>query len=424
MKTPADTPAAHEKAATHEGPATAFRLTSEQLNACTHCGLCLEECPTYRLTGEENNSPRGRLYLWKAVETGRLPRDAKVDFYSDECVGCLACETACPANVPYREILEQVRHRQIETGKRLKPHVAIAGLLVRYPKWFSRALLPARFLRRLKLLRHPLVFPGKPAVIESTADYARRLVAEHQPKGPKVALLTGCLMDGLFREINFATIRVLVRLGFRAEVPDAQTCCGAFLEHTGQDGLEALSAANRKAFDLAGVDKVVVNSAGCGLSLKGVLGEDRVQDVLGFLEDALSNADHSTGLAREPSHQVPRSRLFVDLPCHLIHGQGATIPPAVLDATGLDWSYAPCAKDCCGSGGVYNILKPANADAILREKCAFINGIPADTEVILATANHVCMMQWQRGHRFVRRPFRVAHVIQLLDEALDMINPR
>jgi glycolate oxidase iron-sulfur subunit len=351
--------------------------------------------------------------LWKAVERGQLKRDAKVDFYSDECVGCLACETVCPANVPYREMIEQVRHRQIETGKRLKLHVAIAGRLVRYPKLFSRLLMPARLLRRLRLLPHPLVFNGKPPVTKTTAAYARQLNDQHNPQGPRVALLTGCLMDGLFREINFATIRVLIRLGYRVEVPEDQACCGAFLEHTGQAGLGEMAAANRLAFDLTTVDKVVVNSAGCGLSLKKVLGEDHVQDVLGFLEAALAKVS-----PKQKLHKPGKRKLFVDLPCHLVHGQGVTISPAVLDATGFDWSYAPCAKDCCGSGGVYNILKPANADAILREKSAFINDVPVDTEVILATSNHVCMMQWQRGRRFVKRPYRVAHVIQLLDDAI------
>ncbi len=381
-------------------------LTNAQLNSCIHCGLCLDACPTYRLAGDENNSPRGRLHLWKSVETGRLEMDALVGFYSDECVGCLACEPVCPANVPYRQMLERVRGAQVERGKRLPTSVTLAGRLVRHSRWFGRLLAPVRLMRRHGLLRHPLVFPGRPAVGESSAQYARRLMTEHRPDGPRVALFTGCLMDGLFREINFATIRVLVRHNVQVIVPAGQTCCGAFLEHTGLPGVAALAESNRRAFEDADVDAVLVNSAGCGLSLKHVLGGDRVQDVLGYL----------AGLDLAPAPRRAGTRVFVDLPCHLVHGQRETIPAAVLNATGPEWEMAPRADHCCGSGGVYNIVNPENADAILREKCAFLDERPEE-EVIVATANHVCMMQWHSGRRFVHRPYRVAHVIQLLDEA-------
>jgi len=375
---------------------------------CTHCGLCLSVCPTYKLTGDENNSPRGRLLLWRAQAEGRLPQDPWPDFYTDECVGCLACEPACPANVPYAHLLEVERKTRLAQGRtRVHWQVEMAGWAVRQPKLLNLALAPARMLRRANLLPHPLIFPGSPAFAQSTAAYARELMERHQPTGPAVALLTGCLMEAMFREINFATVRVLIENNLRVLVPEGQGCCGAFHEHTGMPGVDSLAAQNRAAFSAIQVDRIVTNSAGCGLALaKALSGVAPVQDVLGFLgEHGLKPRQRKEGL----------TRVYVDLPCHLIHGQRTTIPAAVLDATGYPWEFAPRARDCCGSGGVYNIQKPDNARAILREKAAFLDELPTEVAPILATANHVCMMQWHTARRFLQRPIQVRHVIQLLD---------
>lgn len=380
------------------------------LSSCVHCGFCLEVCPTYKLTGDENNSPRGRLRLWREEAEGRLEVDPWTDFYTSECVGCLACETACPANVPYGEIFEQIRHEHVATG-RARPKLALrlaAAAIVR-PGLFNLALLPVRLLRRFGLFRHRHVFAGEPAVLESTAGYARRLMARHQPNGPRVALLTGCLMEALFREINFATVRVLIENNVQVFVPDGQGCCGAFQEHTGLEGVEELRRQNRQAFANGGFEAVLTNSSGCGLALGKTLGEQvPVRDVLTFLGDLgpVSRA-----------RRTDEARMYVDLPCHLIHGQKASgIPANVLDATGILWELAPMARDCCGSGGVYHVQKPENAREILARKSAFLKEAPGDP-VILATSNHVCLMQWNsaRTSSLVNRPFAVRHVIQLLD---------
>lgn len=385
----------------------------DPLLACVHCGLCLEECPTYRLTGDENNSPRGRLLLWRAMSEGRLEADAETGFYTDECVGCLACESACPANVPYAHILEATRRKQVEQGRAsLDWKVKLAGSAVKSPTLFNFALAPARLLRKVNFLPHPMVFPGSPALQQSSANYAKQLMAEKQPTGPTVAFLTGCLMEAMFREINFASIRVLIENNVQVIIPKSQGCCGAFHEHTGMPGSEELFEQNRKAFGSISVERVVSNSAGCGLALsKALKGEPKVQDILQFLGELGPKAR-----APRPKNQ----KVFVDLPCHLVHGQKVDgIPSNVLDATGYQWELAPCAKDCCGSGGVYNIQKPDNAHAILKSKSDFLNAVPESNEPILATANHVCMMQWQTAHQIVKRPFQVKHVIQLLDPAND-----
>ena len=383
-------------------------LEKDLLSTCVHCGFCLEVCPTYRLTGDENNSPRGRLRLWREEASGSLEYDPQTDFYTSECVGCLACESACPAGVPYGDIFGETRREHVAAGRfRPKLELRAASMAVKHPTLFNLATLPARGLRQIDFLPHPLVFPGRPALLESTATYARRLMEEKKPKGPRVALLTGCLMEAVFREINFATVRVLIDNNVQVVIPDGQGCCGAFQEHTGLGGVEELWEQNRRAFGSLDVDAVVSNSAGCGFALKkSLMGEIEFRDVLTFLGEI--------GIkAREP--RGGNARVYVDLPCHLVHGQRAPgIPSSVLNATGYRWELAPCAKDCCGSGGIYNIQKPDNARKILAQKSAFLNeaeGAP----VILATSNHVCMMQWNSAKPLVKRPFQVRHVIQLLD---------
>jgi glycolate oxidase iron-sulfur subunit len=392
-----------------------LNLASQQpqdyFSNCTHCGFCLAVCPTYKLTGDENNSPRGRLRLWSEEAAGRLAKDTYTDHYTAECVGCLACETACPAMVPYGEIFERIRHEHVASN-RFKPmwQLRLAAAAVVRPWLFDLALLPARLWRRSGFSAHRFLFPGRPAVLRSTAAYAQQLMREHRPTGPRAAFLTGCLMEAMFREINFATVRVLIENNVQVIIPEGQGCCGAFQEHTGLSGIDALREQNRRVFVPLDVDAVVSNSSGCGYALGKTLQPDKqVRDVLSFLSEL-------SPVRRQPTSDA-RTRVYVDLPCHLVHGQKATgIPANVLDATGYHWELAPNAKDCCGSGGVYNVQKPENAQAILADKSAFLNeaeGLP----VILGTSNHVCMMQWHsaKATGLVQRPFEVKHIIQLLD---------
>ncbi|WP_397571551.1 (Fe-S)-binding protein [Schlesneria sp. T3-172] len=385
-------------------------MDPDLLASCVHCGFCLEVCPTYKLTGDENNSPRGRLRLWREEADGRIPQDPWTDHYTSECVGCLACESACPANVPYGQIFEQVKHQHV-AQKRSRPPISLrfAAGLARHQSLFNLAMLPARLLRKVGILPHRFLFKGEPAAFQSTQAYSSHLMQVHRPTGPRVALLTGCLMESLFREINFATVRVLIENNIQVVVPPDQGCCGAFQEHTGMDGVDQLQEQNRIAFGKLDVDAIVSNSSGCGLALgKTMKGEVPVRDVLGFLGE-------QNLVTRTRKDQA--ARVYVDLPCHLVHGQKAAgIPANVLDATGYQWELAPQARDCCGSGGVYNIQKPENAQQILARKSAFLNEA-VGTPVILATSNHVCMMQWNsaRSTGLVKRPYEVRHVIQLLD---------
>ncbi len=389
---------------------TPHRSLPELLTSCVHCGFCLEVCPTFQASGDENNSPRGRLRLWREEAAGQLPPDPWTASYTGDCVGCLACEPACPANVPYGEILEQVRHEHVQTG-RSRPRLLLraAAWLAARPALFSAAMLPVRWLRRRRLAPHRMLFPGQPATTLSTAQYARQLMEQHRPTGPRAALLTGCLMDAVFREINFATIRVLIENNVQVVIPESQGCCAAMHEHLGLDDVERLRAVNQDAFQTANVDVVLANSAGCGLATRRTLnGLLPVRDVLEFLAEI--------GPVRRTG-RPESARVWLDLPCHLVHGQRSPgIPAAVMDATGYAWQLAPGARDCCGSGGVYNLQRPAAAREILQKKSAFLNAA-AGEPLILATSNHVCMMQWHSAAAagFVHKPFSVKHVIQLLD---------
>lgn len=402
------TPITYPSAGAHDCPVPHSKR--DLLTSCVHCGLCLEVCPTYQLSGDENNSPRGRLRLWREEAEGRLAPDPWTATYTQDCVGCLACESACPANVPYGEILEQTRHAHVAAGRTRTPmRLRIAAALASRPWLFNLAMLPARLLRCWGILPHKFLFAGQPALSQSTASYAEQLMRLHRPTGPRVALLTGCLMESVFREINFATVRVLIENNVQVLIPRSQGCCGAMQEHLGVDGVEALRDQNRSAFGSLDVEAVVCNSSGCGLALgKAIRDRIPVRDVLDFLGGLKLVQRKRTDMG---------ARVYVDLPCHLVHGQKlAGIPKSVLDATGYPWELAPQARDCCGSGGVYNLQQPENAREILSRKSAFLNDA-AGQPVILATSNHVCMMQWNSAGAtgLVKRPYSVRHVIQLLD---------
>lgn len=395
-------------------PTPTLREKDDLLTSCVHCGFCLEVCPTYQLSGDENNSPRGRLRLWREEADGRLAPDAWTTEYTADCVGCLACESACPANVPYGKILEETRHQHVVAQRTRVPlKLRIAAALAVRPALFRFAAFPVRLLRRLGILPSPLLFAGQPAMAQTTADYAAALMKRHRPTGPRVALLTGCLMEAVFRELNFATVRVLIENNVQVIVPRGQGCCGAMQEHLGLDGVERLRDHNRNVFSSFGVEAVLANSSGCGLATSKALGDDiPVRDVLDFLGQLK---------LKPPARSKNNARVYVDLPCHLVHGQKvASIPSSVLDATGYRWELAPQARDCCGSGGVYNLQQPENAREILARKSAFLNDADGDP-VILATSNHVCMMQWHSAGAtgLVRKPYVVRHVIQLLDPACE-----
>jgi glycolate oxidase iron-sulfur subunit len=409
------------------GPRLDDAASLGMLRTCVHCGICLPQCPTYRVLGEEMDSPRGRLYLMRAVAEGRLERTPTYVRHLDLCLGCRACETACPAGVQFGTLLEiarsEVTARSAPARERwltallfsVFPHPdrlgAALGLARHYRRWgLQRLVRGTRALARLPRLA------AMDALLEQVPDEAR--LPEYVPARGKargrVAVLTGCVQRYLFHEVNRDTVRLLSLAGWDVLVPRAQGCCGALELHAGQvesfrDRARALSAALP-----ADVDHVVTNAAGCGSAMRDYghwLPESaaarmasRVRDVTELLVDA----------------DLPLTRQAITVTyhdaCHLAHGQKVRSAPRALlqRIPGLKLVELADSDLCCGSAGVYNILEPEMADRLLDLKLARI----AETGArIVAAGNPGCLMQIAKGARAAGLALEVVHPVTLLARA-------
>lgn len=391
---------------------------------CVHCGLCLPHCPTYQETGRESSSPRGRIYLMRGVAEGRIPLDELIVEEMSFCLACRACESACPAGVRYGHLVEGMRAEIDVRGSRgrvrrfaerlalrrvvASPRTlhALSGALRLYQRsGLQRALRATRLLALAPpLARMERMLPRLP----DTHRAPLRVEARGARRG-RVAFFSGCVMPEVFGPVNAATIDVLARNGFEVEVPAGQGCCGALHRHAGDpEAAEKLHAANRLAFNLDGIDAVILNSAGCGAALRDV-GDalaHKVRDVTEFLADA--------GL-REIPHPLPL-RVAYDDPCHLLHGQRvAAAPRAVLRAIPeLELFDLPGCRDCCGAAGIYNLTQPAMSARLLERKIQAIR----DTQPnVVATGNPGCLLQIGGGVRAARLPVEVLHPVELLARA-------
>jgi Fe-S oxidoreductase len=382
---------------------------------CVHCGLCLPVCPTYRLTGRETSSPRGRVYLMRGAAEGRIELGAAVAEEAYFCLGCRACETACPSGVRYGALLERTRaaveQRGLRAGLELRiERFALRGLLPR-PRRLTRAFSALAFLQRSGLGRLARFLPERLAGAwrllpdvpprRERQRLPRTIPAEGVRRG-RVALFEGCLMPELFGAVNAATARVLARNGFEVVVPERQGCCGALHLHAGDPGFaHELERANLAAFE--GADAIVVNSAGCGAALReGALGP-RVRDVCEFLDEV--------GLAVEPA---PRSgTLCYDDPCHLVHAQRVSAAPRRLLARvpGLRLVPHDDPTSCCGAAGIYNLTHPEASQAVLAPKLDALAQVDPDW---IATGNPGCLMQLAAGARARGLRARVVHPVELL----------
>ena len=383
--------------------------TKTDLNACVACGLCLPHCPTYRLTGEESASPRGRIAAMRAVHEGRAATDQTFARFMDLCLVCRACEDVCPSHVPFGRMMEAAR-TQIE------PHRSRGA---RFIRWLALDLvLPSRALTSLAAALAPVARPFLPGRIRSLvprglASFGRlpRVTeAEGEPRGT-VALLTGCVQDRWFRRVNLATIRALARNGWRVVVPRGQTCCGALAAHNGHLGT-ARKQAKRNARAFASVDHVVVNAAGCGAhmadsgELVGGAGLP-VRDVMAFLFDE--------GM-RVEAGSLPPTRVAYHDACHALRAQKIHREPrALLGAIdGVELVEIPNGDRCCGAAGIYNVTEPAMSRALMREKAAAIASTGA---TVVASANPGCTMQITAGLRELGSDARIVHPIELIDAA-------
>ena len=405
--------------------------TINSIRSCVHCGICLPACPTYRVLGEEMDSPRGRVYLMRAVAEGRLGVTATYTHHLDLCLGCRACETACPAGVPFGSLLETARadierHGARPLRRRLleallfgvfpHPHrlAIVLGLLRRYRRWGIQALV-----RRSGLLRR---FPRLAAMDALLQDVPRTdaalpefLAARGRALG-RVALLTGCVQRHLFADVNRDTMRLLSLAGWDVVAPRGQGCCGALELHAGRlEAFRARARALAAAFP-ADVDWVVSNAAGCGSALRDYghwVGEDaaasRVAARTRDVTELLVEADLPLG-------SLPLTATYHD-PCHLAHGQRVRSAPRALLGRIPDLRLVPLGDSelCCGSAGVFNIFEPEMADRLLALKIARIAETGARTVV---TGNPGCLMQIARGARERGLDLAVVHPVTLLARAV------
>lgn len=415
-------------------PGTPLANAREGIDACVHCGFCLPACPTYLTLEDENDSPRGRIVLMKSIVEGTLAvDDADVRTHIDQCLGCRACETACPSGVPYGHLLEATR----ATLTDVKPNPPIARLIlfVFARRGLTRlAMLGGRIARGTRLSWLLSRLPGRlgfsMAMLESTRSPLKRRKYEATGDGSRgsTALLTGCVMEGLYSGTNRATERTLTVNGYRMVTAPGQRCCGALHAHAGDDDTaRALARANVAAFEKCGADYVVANAAGCGAMMKEyaqLLADDpawheravavsaRVRDVSELLAEA----------GPRPGAELSMTVTY-DAPCHLLHAQRVAAPPlAVLAAVpGLARVPLEGSEHCCGSAGIYNLIEPDVSDRVLAPKLANISATSAS---LVATGNPGCLMQIGAGLRQARMKARVVHPVDLLDASYAAMKDR
>src|SRR5881296_1159194 len=400
----------------------------EALDACVHCGFCLQACPTFLATGDEADSPRGRIELMRALEAGELtPDDAAVVVHLDRCLGCRGCEPVCPSGVGYGRGIEAAR-ALLATKRRPAP-------LARAALWALTTPGPSRIAYTLARALRATGIPSRLAGWGRFRFAMGMLAATKPSDGPtlgrpdgkrrqppsdsptvrqSVALFRGCVMDGLFSHVHDATVRTLEVNGYAVREVPGQVCCGALHAHAGlREEARRLARANVAAFgDGDGDEPVVVNSAGCGAMLKEY----------GHLVDAGPFAARVRDVTELLAARGPRPGAPVDLqvaydpPCHLLHAQRiADEPHRVLAAIPvLRVASLPDAAQCCGSAGLFTLLEPAMSRAVLAPK---IESLRAASPHVVATGNPGCIMQLGAGLAAAGLPTRARHPVELLDES-------
>jgi glycolate oxidase iron-sulfur subunit len=394
------------------------------LDPCVHCGFCLPACPTYLATGDEADSPRGRIVLMRALERGEIaPDDPALGQHLDACLGCRGCEPVCPSGVGYGRGLEAARELLMEA--RGLPALARLTLWVFQAPWRWQMLFgTARGVREAGLARR-LAGPGRMGFAMGMVAATRASEASHHgsaPKplssdGPTVCIFVGCVMDSLFSHVHRATQRTLEANGYRVVEINGQTCCGALHEHAGDRATATMLAeANVRAFaNSAGA--IVVNSAGCGALLKDY---GHLLDTPEARAFAARVKDVSELLAERGPRAGARLEMDVayDAPCHLQHAQRVHEQPlAVLRAIpGLRLQMLPGFDRCCGSAGIYGLLQPELSREVLLDKIKTIAGADPRPQVI-ATGNPGCLMQIGAGCLAAGLAIEVRHPVELLDQS-------
>ena len=387
---------------------------------CIHCGLCVSSCPTWKLTGVESSSPRGRVHLMRAVAEGELAPDADYVEEMEFCLLCRHCESVCPSGVRFGAMMETARDaitREVgrPLGARILRRLGFRVLLF-HPALLRASAALLRFAQALRLA--PKRAPAVPPASERR-PLPERTAASTASRGT-VSVLEGCVMPLLYGRVNRATVAVLARAGFDVLSPSGQSCCGSLHAHNGDlEGARILARRTIAAFE-GDAGPVVVNSAGCSAHMKDyghLLADDpawreragtfasRVRDFSEFLAGKI-----------EFARRAERGTVAYDDPCHLCHAQKVRSQPRkLLDAVpGLVRVEMRDSEACCGSAGIYSVARPAASAAILDPKIAAFLETGART---LVTANPGCQMQWQAGFARAGVDARVAHIAEILDEA-------
>lgn len=399
---------------------TPHHPTHSELAACNQCGLCLPVCPTFRLTGRETASPRGRLMAMNAIDQGLGVVDEVFDEVMSFCLQCRACEAVCPSLAPFGRAMEgtrvEIAAQLPTTGRRARR--AVTGRLLGWPAVLRLLTVLASLaqtlgLRRLMPSSIRRTFSGlRPLPLRPPNTVGSSYPAIGDERGT-IALLAGCVMDPWFGPVRTATIEVLRRAGYRVEVPTGQTCCGALAAHDG-DAAGARRFAERNLAAFANADLIVVDSAGCGAHMKeyrhwvdgGDSLERRVRDVTETVAE-LIEAGHL------PTFESTGRSVAVQDPCHLRHAQRIVEQPrVVLRAAGYRTVEVDPAGLCCGAAGLYSVLRPEASAELGRRKAAQIE---ATGTSLVSSANPGCEMQ-VRAH--LDGGHRVGHPVELYWEAL------
>jgi glycolate oxidase iron-sulfur subunit len=394
----------------------------EGLDACVHCGFCLQACPTFLATGDEADSPRGRIELMRGLERGDLSAtDPALAYHLDRCLGCRGCEPVCPSGVQYGIGLEAARRRIAEArGVSRLARLALWALtspkVSRVVYWFARAFRATGIPRRLAGWGR---FRFAMGMLAATKGGERRTTARKLLSAPSPALLfRGCVQQGLFSHVHDATVRALGVNGYQVGEVNGQVCCGALHAHAGLlDAARALARINVAAFG-EGDEPIVVNSAGCGALMKeyghlldheqGERFGARVRDVTELLAGEAM---------RGPVGGAPLDmHVAYDPPCHLLHAQGVAVPPLKLFAAIplLELVPVPGAAECCGSAGLFTLLEPEMSRAVLAAK---IERLREAAPQVVATGNPGCQMQIGAGLAAAGVATRVRHPVELLDDS-------
>jgi glycolate oxidase iron-sulfur subunit len=399
------------------------------LRSCVHCGFCTATCPTYQVLGDELDSPRGRIYLIKEMlETGR-PADAKTVKHLDRCLSCLACMTTCPSGVNYMHLIDQARAYVEKTYKRPLSDRALRWVLAKvipHPTRFRLALFAAKlgkpFARLIPDARLRAMLTMAPKVIPPVSrNDDPQSFAPTAPQRMRVALMTGCAQKALNTDINDATIRLLRRLGCEIVVPRGMGCCGALTHHMGREAeSHAAARANIAAFMAekqgAGLDAIVINTSGCGTTVKDyghMLGTPEAATVAGLAMD-ISELLVKLGL---PQGAPKGLRVAYHAACSLQHGQQIkTAPKDLLKRAGFEVVEPADSHLCCGSAGTYNLLQPEISGQLKARK---VQTLEAKRPDIISAGNIGCMMQIGSA-----TAVPVVHTVELLDWATGGPRPR